>query len=71
MFSTMSNIFQLCSTHFSREAKNFVGGLSPVVTCLCVTVKFSQSRTNTRLSQILTNIVLPEMQQYGVAYPFL
>ena len=28
-FLTMSNSFDLCSTHFSRREKKFVGGRSP------------------------------------------
>jgi len=30
----MSNVFKLCPTHFSRGAKNFVGGFPPLVTVL-------------------------------------
>jgi len=33
---------------------------------VCIIVSFSQSRTSTRLNQMLTNIFLPEMQQYEV-----
>jgi len=29
IFKTVSNSFQLCSTHFFTGAKNFVGGLLP------------------------------------------
>jgi len=33
---------------------------------ICIIVSFSQSRAYTRLNQMLTNIFLPEIQQYGV-----
>jgi len=37
---------------------------------ICVTVKILTAM-NTRLNQILIDILLPKMQQYGLTYPFL
>jgi len=34
-------------------------------TIACITVRFSQPWTYTRLNQMLTNLLLPELQQYG------
>jgi len=34
IFYTMSNRFELCPKHFSRGAKNFLGGFAPLVTGL-------------------------------------
>ena len=40
---TMSNIFKLCPTHFSRGEKIFLGGLSPLVTGLVATSNQAKS----------------------------